>query len=79
VGLQVGTLIGVDGADGIASSPSSSSYYAVLTRSWFAGLQVGTLIGVDGADGIVKMGDTLDIHILDLSFFGKLDGHITDL
>ncbi|BBN10641.1 transcription elongation factor SPT5 [Marchantia polymorpha subsp. ruderalis] len=32
----------------------------------------GKLIGIDGADGIVKMDDTLDIKILDMSSLGKM-------
>ena len=32
----------------------------------------GKLIGIDGADGIVKMDDTLDIKILDMSSLAKM-------
>lgn len=32
----------------------------------------GKLIGIDGADGIVKMDDTLDIKILDMSSLAKV-------
>lgn len=32
----------------------------------------GKLMGIDGADGIVKLDDTLDIKILDMSSLGKV-------
>ena len=32
----------------------------------------GKLMGLDGADGIVKLDDTLDIRILDMSCLSKM-------
>ena len=32
----------------------------------------GKLMGIDGADGIVKLDDTLDIRILDMSSLSKI-------
>lgn len=32
----------------------------------------GKLMGIDGADGIVKLDDTLDIRILDMSCLSKM-------
>ena len=32
----------------------------------------GKLIGIDGADGIVKMDDTLDVKILDMSILAHM-------
>lgn len=32
----------------------------------------GKLIGVDGTDGIVKVDDTLDVKILEMSYLAKL-------